>query len=63
MRGLEQDLPLDRGVDHREVVWCRYDRLIDTDPLDLLHIVQLILVLVVLGLLFPELVVREGDEV
>ena len=62
VRSLEENLALDRWVQIREGIWSGFDALIDADPLDLLDIFELRLVLIILGLLLPELVIGESHE-
>ena len=62
MGSLEENLALNRRVQTREGIRSRFNALINTDPLDLFDIFQLRLVLIILGLLLPELVIGERDQ-
>ena len=62
VRSLEENLALNRRVQFREGIRSRLDALINADPLDLFHIFQLKLVLIILGLLLPEFVIGECHE-
>lgn len=61
MRSLKEDLPFDGWIAHREGVRGGVDVFIHADPLNFLHFLQLILVLVIFSFLFPELVIGKRD--
>ena len=62
MGSLEENLALNRWIQSREGIWGRFDTLINADPLNLLGVFQRRLVLIILGLLLPELVIGECHE-
>jgi len=62
MTALEQDLSLHVWVLDWEWIGRRFDRLIDTDPLKLLSVLQLCLVLLVFGLFLPKFMVGESHQ-
>ena len=62
MGSLEENLTLNRWIQTREGIRSRFDAPINADPLNLFDVLQRRLVLIILGLLLPELVIGERDE-